>query len=177
MTLPKLHLFALVSGILILPQSVVAAEQTLPAPPPSTFVDTESSLNVPLPDWPELGRRIKLTLSTQATPSNNVQIAFGKDLNGDEDLEPEETQIIVGVDRGEWFVRDERQNASRPLVTEDWTEGETSPTNETRTIRLKQPAAMSERFDFSKVTTRDRANPGTRIDIEIVRPGIAVILH
>ena len=84
-----------------------AITQALPTPPPSPHPDTESSVNVPLPDWPALGRRVSLTLTANATPSNNVQIAFGQDTNADGNLAPEETALVLGVDCGTPFIRDE----------------------------------------------------------------------
>ena len=84
-----------------------AAERTLPTPPASSFPDTESSLNVPLPDWPTLGRRITLSLAASFTPSNCVQIAFGQDTDADGDLAPEETHLVLGVDCGAPFIREE----------------------------------------------------------------------
>ena len=113
-----------------------------------------------------------------ATPSNNVQIAFGKDTDADGDLAPEETQVTLGFDCGEWFVRDERCNPSRPFVVDDWIDAESSnPTNVTRTIHLRQVSKLSDRFDFAKVTTRGRGNSAAEIAAEITRPGVALILR
>ena len=43
------------------------------------------------------------------------------------------------------------------LVAECWTDTDASPTNVTRTIRLKQAMAVSNRFDLAKVTVRGQA--------------------
>ena len=99
---------AVIAALLAVTTEALAAVVTLQTPPPGEFPDTESSAVVPIHDWPDYGRRVNLTLSAHATPSNNVQVAFGKDLNGDEDLEPEDTELVVGFDCGEWFARDER---------------------------------------------------------------------
>ena len=40
-----------------------------------------------------------------ASPSNNVEVAFGTDANGNGVLEPEETDRVVGWDCGSWFTR------------------------------------------------------------------------
>ena len=51
-------------------------------------------------------RRFRLEISFDATPSNNVQIAFGRDSEPlDGALAAEETAFIVGWDSGEWFLR------------------------------------------------------------------------
>ena len=82
-----------------------ATDCPLTTPPPSSYPDTESSVNVAVTNWPSLGRRVKLTLSANFTPSNCVQIAFGQDSDSDGDLAPEETHLILGVDCGEPFAR------------------------------------------------------------------------
>ena len=80
---------------------------TLPTPPPGEFVDTESSVNVPIEDVADRIRRLVLSFPTNTSPTSCVQVAVGVDRNHDECLEPEETQVIFGNDCGEWFVRNE----------------------------------------------------------------------
>ena len=41
-----------------------------------------------------------------ATPSNNVQVAFGRDADGDGVLAPEESDLVVGWDCGRWFAEE-----------------------------------------------------------------------
>ena len=81
--------------------AAVGAEQALPTPPPSPYPDTESSVNVAVTNWPSLGRRVKLTLSANFSPSNCVQVALGQDTDSNGDLAPEETMLCIGVDCGE----------------------------------------------------------------------------
>jgi hypothetical protein len=51
-------------------------------------------------------RSFRLELSFAATPSNNVQVAFGQDgAPADGKLAAEETAFIIGWDRGAWFLR------------------------------------------------------------------------
>ena len=153
-----------------------AAFVTLPTPPESTFPDKESSRVVPIHGWSDSGRRADLTFTATVTSSNNVQVAFGKDENGDEDLEPEEVQLVVGFDRGVWFARDERTHARPSLVAEDWTDTDVTPTNVTRTIRLKQALAVSNRFDLAKVTVRGRGMTVAEIVAEVYRRGSVISL-
>ena len=147
-----------------------AAECTLPTPPTSEFADTESAVNVPLYDWPELGRRVTLTLAANATPSNCVQIAFGQDTNGDENLEPEETMAVVGVDCGQPFARIEK--SEQGLGIGDWGLGNEG----SFCFALKQPVKMSERFNFAKVTTRGQDESAAQIVAEIKKPGVVLFV-
>ena len=68
--------------------------------PPAVHADTEVSTYVPF-----TAGRFAFDLSCRATPSNNVEVAFGTDANGDGVLEPEETDRVVGWDCGSWFTR------------------------------------------------------------------------
>ena len=166
-----------------------AVQQTLPSPPPSAYPDTESEANVAVTNWPSLGRRVKLTLTANFTPSNCVQVAFGQDTNADGNLAPEETHLILGVDCGEPFARKEGR-ARTPAAPQSQTNeisfesdcgvpgGHTLPTNITSCVfRFKQPSAVDKRCTHAKVTTRGRGNSAAEIAAEITRPGVALILR
>jgi len=78
-----------------------------PKLPAAAFLDTESSTNVMISawtDWTEHTRSFKIVLSLDATPSNNVQVAFGVDEDADRLLSEEETELTLGWDCGGWFV-------------------------------------------------------------------------
>jgi len=76
----------------------------LPAPP---FADREVSGDAALPASRTNDlRTFRLELSFESTPSNNVQVAFGRDnMPADGFLAAEETDFIIGWDCGEWFLR------------------------------------------------------------------------
>ena len=158
--------------------AVFAVETTLPIPLPSEYADTESRIDFAVTNWPGLGRHIKLWLSAVTTPSNNVQIAFGRDANADGTLAPHEIQIVAGFDCGSWFVRDERDNPARSLVVEDWADADSQLTNQqTKVIHLRQVSSVSNRFDFAQVTTRGRGESAAQITAEIFRLGTALFLR
>jgi hypothetical protein len=87
--------------------SVSAATLDVPRLPPPTFADREVSRDIAIPVPAVSGmRRFRLQLAFNATPSNNVQIAFGRDAEPmDGALDAGETALIVGWDSGEWFLR------------------------------------------------------------------------
>ena len=89
---------------LLLP--AVGASPTSTALPPSAYADTEVSTNVPFTAWEEHQKRFEYRLSFEATPSNNVQVAFGNDADSDGVLGLDEERLVVGWDCGEWFVFD-----------------------------------------------------------------------
>jgi hypothetical protein len=66
------------------------------------FADRETSATFALPQAAE--KNWRLTLSLAGTPSNSVEIAFGRDSNTNAVLDAEETAAAVGWDRGVWFA-------------------------------------------------------------------------
>ena len=135
---------SLCAGILASALSAYAGIHPLPTPPPSEFADAESSVTVPLPA--NEGRRIRLTLAFDPSPTNAVQVAFGTDANHDNDLAPEETAVRVGCD--------------------------CSPGP--RTFALKQPKAV--RWTHAKVTTHNLATTNLTVTANFHSTGLAITL-
>ncbi len=81
-----------------------ASALTVPDLPPPVFADTEVSTNVAMRAWTERTRMFNVTLSFDATPSNNVQVAFGTDASADGNLSDEEAGLTLGWDCGSWFM-------------------------------------------------------------------------
>ena len=73
--------------------------------PPVDCVDTEVTTNVVISSWQRGVAKFTFSLSCIATPSNNVEAAFGEDVNTNGVLEPEETDLVVGWERGNWFIQ------------------------------------------------------------------------
>ena len=177
--------------------AAVGAEQALPTPPPSEYTDTESSICAAVTNWPGLGRHVKLTFSANFTPSNCVQVALGQDTDSNGDLAPEETHLVLGVDCGEPFIRNEvrvrgegeqrwfasvlsasGEAVSSPLVSEAQESNlDCSPSPSTFTFSFKQPSAVAKRVTHVKVTTRGRGVTAAEIAAKVTRPGAALILR
>lgn len=102
MALKGIVLLLLVTGIAGAARAGVVVPPQLPPP---AYADTEVSESLSLPAWGSDIRTFRFTLDFHATPSNNVQIAFGKDADGDGVLSPGETGMAMGWDCGAWFVR------------------------------------------------------------------------
>ena len=73
--------------------------------PPVVHFDTETSTNMPFAIGSSGAGRFMLSLSCMATPSNNVEAAFGRDTNLDGVLDLGEITFTVGWDCGAWFLR------------------------------------------------------------------------
>ena len=73
----------------------------LPVPEhPDTEVTSHHCLN-----QPENVDNLDFSLSFNATPSNNVEVAFGVDSDGDGKLALDETEMVIGWDCGRYFIR------------------------------------------------------------------------
>ena len=88
---------------------VLAVNQMLSASsfvlPPAQYADTETSTNMPFAIGSSGAGRFTLSFSCVATPSNNVEAAFGRDTNLDGVLDLGEITFTVGWDCGAWFLR------------------------------------------------------------------------
>ena len=75
--------------------------------PDPVHADREISGDAALPaDRLDRFRVFRLEMTFASTPSNNVQVAFGRDNRpADGALAAEETDFIIGWDCGEWFIR------------------------------------------------------------------------
>lgn len=81
-----------------------AANLTTGPLPRSEYADTEMSTNFPFA-LSSYVRDFRLSVELTATPTNNVQVAFGCDADEDGVLALAETDLIVGWDCGAWFVK------------------------------------------------------------------------
>ena len=154
---------AVCAGVLAFAASAFAGLRTLPTPPQSEFADAESSAVVALPV--NEGRHIRLTVAFDPSPTNAVQVAFGNDANGDEDLGPEETDLVVGCDCGEWFVREEGLGRRSRSTAEWFTDNN---------CVIRQPKS---RWSLAKVTTHNVAATNVTVTAKFTNPGYRLILR
>ena len=98
-SLVKMILAAVVSLSAFVPANAV--EATLHGCPPP---DTEYETNLVAEAWDDFDRIMGVRLEFTASPSNNVQAAFGFDENHDGVLSVEESEFTLGWDCGSWLV-------------------------------------------------------------------------
>ena len=91
--------------------AICASGVGVPALPLSEFADTEVSTNFTFAVGAVANRRLVFSLELQASPSNNIEVAIGCDANGDGHLSLDESDLTVGYDCGEWFVRSAAKDA------------------------------------------------------------------
>ena len=72
----------------------------------SGFPDPESSTNVAFNASRNDTRRFGVTLEHAGSVSNCVDVAFGRDADGDGDLAPEESDLVLGWSGGVWTLED-----------------------------------------------------------------------
>ena len=90
---------------LVLAMSTMASSSVPVSLPPVVHADTETTANVAFAAGIPYSGRFTLSLECLATPSNNVQVAFGTDANRNGVLDLEETELLTGWDCGAWFVQ------------------------------------------------------------------------
>ena len=81
-----------------------AASAARPVLPPVEYADTETATNVAFTAWEQGMREFRFDLGFYGTASNNVEMAFGTDADGDGILTAGEVSVIAGWDCGELFV-------------------------------------------------------------------------
>ena len=74
--------------------------------PRGEYADTEATTNVPFAFGPQGAKRFQFELGLAGTPSNNVQLAFGRDADLDGALSACETDMAFAWDCGEWRIVD-----------------------------------------------------------------------
>ena len=108
-----MRLVALFSSIAAFLATVASATDIRPVLPPVECPDTEVVTNVAVSA--QGSREYAFELAFSGTVSNNVEIAFGADADGDGALSVEEIGLSAGWDCGEWFVKNaatgERESA------------------------------------------------------------------
>ncbi len=98
----KMKIFALFSSIAVILAAVASAADIRPVLPTVQQLDTEVVTNVAVSAQGSREYAFELTFS--GTASNNVEIAFGADADGDGALSVDEIGLSAGWDCGEWFV-------------------------------------------------------------------------
>lgn len=97
--------------------------------PPVEYFDCETETNVLFTVGHSLPSRFTFSLECRATPSNNVEVAFGIDQDGNGKLDLKEIDLLAGWDRGAWFIRHgvegERHEVPSPTTNDvkrlEWT--------------------------------------------------------
>ena len=87
--------------------AAVAAEarSVRPGPlPEAVYADTEVATNVPFAFGPQGAKNFQFDLCFAATPSNNVQLAFGRDCDSDGALSADEVGMAFAWDCGGWRI-------------------------------------------------------------------------
>ena len=134
--------------------------------PMADFADTEVSTNVVIDVSAEAPRRLRFSLELEASPSNNVEVAVGCDVDGDGCLSLDESALTVGYDCGEWFVRSMAKDSVASSVVAD--SGTICRTYEIRSRNV------DPNWNVIKVTRRGLAASNESVSVELAESGFAV---
>ena len=78
----------------------------MPQLPEPVYADTEVCTNMPCAALLSDVRELEVVIDFAGTASNCVQVAFGRDADGDGDLLAVETDLVLGWRAGDCFVED-----------------------------------------------------------------------
>ena len=95
-------LMRLLAAMMLIP--TMAHGVTVEPLPVPEFVDTEVTAHHRLEQPTQGLRGLDFRLDFTGTPSNNVEVAFGRDGDGDGALAPHETDVVVGWECGRYFI-------------------------------------------------------------------------
>ena len=82
----------------------LAAALFVPSMPPSEYADCEVVTNCVFDASRDDAKMFAVRIELDATPSNGVEVVFGRDADGDGILSRTEEAMAVGYDCGEWKV-------------------------------------------------------------------------
>ena len=140
----------------------------VPALPEATFPNAEVSTNFTFAVGAFANRRLVFSLELQATPSNNVEVAIGCDANGDGRLSLDESDLTVGYDCGDWFVR----SAEKDAVTSE----AVSDAGTFRRVYEVRPRYVDPSWNLVKVTRRGFGVANENVTINHVETGFGLTI-
>ena len=140
----------------------------LPALPESSFADTEVSTNIAFSAGAGM-QRIRLTVDMLASPSNNVEVAVGRDADNDGRLSLDEAAITVGYDCGVWFVRSAAKDSHRAVDVAD--SGRFCRAYEIRARHIDRS------WNLVKVTRRGLGVADESVAAELTEAGFGLSVH
>ena len=84
--------------------TLLAAALAVPSMPPPVYDDCEIVTNCVFVASRQDAKVFSIQMELDATPSNGVEVVFGRDADGDGILSRTEEAMSVGYDCGEWKV-------------------------------------------------------------------------
>ena len=136
--------------------------------PESSFADTEVSTNIAFSAGTGM-QRIRLSLDMLASPSNNVEVAVGRDADNDGRLSLDEAAITVGYDCGVWFVRFAAKDSHRAVDVAD--SGRFCRAYEIRARHIDRS------WNLVKVTRRGLGVADESVAAELTEAGFGLSVH
>ena len=93
---------------ILLAGSAFARTILVPTQPVSEFADTEVSTNITIRTGRTLSREVEIHIQLAGTPTNCLEVAFGRDANANGALDADETETVYGWRAGRYYVENVR---------------------------------------------------------------------
>lgn len=94
----------LLVGVASVGMSASARTLLVPTLPVSEFADTEVSTNIVMHTSRTDSREVEIHMQLAGTPTNCLEVAFGRDANANGVLDVEETETVYGWRAGRYFI-------------------------------------------------------------------------
>ena len=167
------------TGIFAGALAVSAAVQVI-QPPPSDFIDTEASTNIVFAPLLEDTRQYRLKFTGDFSPSNDLEVAFGGDANGDGDLSPEEIETQLGIDCGKKKsksgVEVEQWNCSTDSAGQPEQGSNILCSTSTSRFDLRLTRNQQSSWNLIKVTRRGYFSTEPSVTLKPRKPGLYIIV-
>ena len=137
--------------------------------PPSEYADTEISTNFVFAVGEGGGRRLVFSVELPASPSNNVEVAIGRDADCDGRLSLDEAALAVGYDCGEWFIRS--------AANDDVTYSDVANSGLFRRTYEVRSRHIDSSWNLVKVTRRGQSAADFVVAFKLVESGFALRLQ
>ena len=166
----NLNALVFVAGLLAASPAFAAWTHRAENLPASEYADTEVSTNFPVSIRHD-NMRVDFAVSLAATPTNNVEVSIGADVNADGNLSPEEASYTFGYDCGKWFVRDAATDSEQFRTAS--VDSRTGRAEKSFTLFREK---VSLDWNLVKVTRRGFGSVGEFVESKGYRYGIRLIV-
>lgn len=96
------------AAAVLLTSEAFARTILVPTQPVSEFADTEVSTNIVMHTSRTDTRDVEIHIQLSGTPTNDLEVAFGRDVNTNGLLESEEIETVYGWRAGRYFIENVR---------------------------------------------------------------------
>lgn len=155
--------------IAVLPVLAFGASRSVDGMGESQYADTEISTNIVFQVDAENFNRLEFSLQLEASSSNALEVAIGREGDFDGRLSLDETDLAFGCDMGEWFLRSTADESFEKL-SEALAAG---PVVHTLVLRRED---MDAGWNLIRITRRGAGTTSESVSVRNFAVGLRIIV-